>query len=239
MTSPLAQLSNTQQSTQTTSASSSSSSSPSSTDMSKPSHYDLFVIGAGSGGMASARRAAAYGAKVGIAEYKSLGGTCVNVGCVPKKVMWNAANLYHMMVCDVQHYGLSLGSSSSSCSSSSPSPSSSSSSCSSASSSSSSSSPRLNLFFLSRPSSSARRARSISARSYMSPYVPCFSLLSSSASMQFSIFAAVSAFFSLVASLFSVFFLTPINLGLLSFSNCLILVRVCRSLMSLSLHRSI
>jgi NADPH-dependent 2,4-dienoyl-CoA reductase/sulfur reductase-like enzyme len=49
--------------------------------------YDYFVIGAGSGGIASARRAATYGAKVAVAEKGRLGGTCVNVGCVPKKVM--------------------------------------------------------------------------------------------------------------------------------------------------------
>ncbi|WWD04312.1 glutathione reductase [Kwoniella europaea PYCC6329] len=47
--------------------------------------YDYFVIGGGSGGLASARRAASYGAKVGLAEATpKLGGTCVNVGCVPK-----------------------------------------------------------------------------------------------------------------------------------------------------------
>lgn len=49
--------------------------------------FDYFVIGAGSGGIASARRAAQYGAKVGVAEYDRLGGTCVNRGCVPKKLM--------------------------------------------------------------------------------------------------------------------------------------------------------
>lgn len=47
--------------------------------------YDLFVIGGGSGGLGAARRAASYGAKVGLAEASDrLGGTCVNVGCVPK-----------------------------------------------------------------------------------------------------------------------------------------------------------
>jgi hypothetical protein len=46
--------------------------------------YDYFVIGAGSGGIASARRAASYGAKVAVIEKARLGGTCVNVGCVPK-----------------------------------------------------------------------------------------------------------------------------------------------------------
>lgn len=49
-------------------------------------HFDYLVIGGGSGGVASARRAASYGVKVGLVEYKALGGTCVNVGCVPKKV---------------------------------------------------------------------------------------------------------------------------------------------------------
>ncbi len=49
--------------------------------------YDYVVIGAGSGGISSAKRAASYGAKVAIVELKALGGTCVNVGCVPKKVM--------------------------------------------------------------------------------------------------------------------------------------------------------
>lgn len=54
--------------------------------------YDLFVIGAGSGGIATARRAAQYGAKVGIAEFDRLGGTCVNRGCVPKKLMVYASH---------------------------------------------------------------------------------------------------------------------------------------------------
>lgn len=53
--------------------------------------YDYLVIGIGSGGIASARRAAKYGAKVIAVESKRMGGTCVNVGCVPKKVTWNAA----------------------------------------------------------------------------------------------------------------------------------------------------
>lgn len=53
--------------------------------------FDLLVIGAGSGGLAAAQRAAEYGARVAVAEYGPLGGTCVNVGCVPKKVMWYAA----------------------------------------------------------------------------------------------------------------------------------------------------
>ena len=56
-------------------------------------NYDLVVIGGGSGGLAAAQRAAEYGAKVVLAERGRLGGTCVNVGCVPKKMMWNAADL--------------------------------------------------------------------------------------------------------------------------------------------------
>jgi glutathione reductase (NADPH) len=55
--------------------------------------FDLIVIGGGSGGLAAAQRAAEYGAKVALVEPHRLGGTCVNVGCVPKKVMWNAADL--------------------------------------------------------------------------------------------------------------------------------------------------
>jgi glutathione reductase (NADPH) len=55
----------------------------------------MFVIGGGSGGVAHARRAAEYGARVAVAEYDRLGGTCVNVGCVPKKVMWYTASQAH------------------------------------------------------------------------------------------------------------------------------------------------
>ena len=55
--------------------------------------YDLIVIGGGSGGLATAKRAAEYGARVVLVESGRLGGACVNVGCVPKKVMWNAGDL--------------------------------------------------------------------------------------------------------------------------------------------------
>ncbi|EGP04411.1 glutathione reductase [Pasteurella multocida subsp. multocida str. Anand1_goat] len=48
-------------------------------------HYDYLAIGGGSGGIASINRAASYGKKCAIIEEKALGGTCVNVGCVPKK----------------------------------------------------------------------------------------------------------------------------------------------------------
>jgi glutathione reductase (NADPH) len=58
-------------------------------------NFDYVVVGAGSGGIASARRAASYGAKVAVIEGAKLGGTCVNVGCVPKKLMWYAANIGH------------------------------------------------------------------------------------------------------------------------------------------------
>jgi glutathione reductase (NADPH) len=55
-------------------------------------HYDMIAIGAGSGGLSAVERASEYGKKCAIIEMKTIGGTCVNVGCVPKKVMWYAAN---------------------------------------------------------------------------------------------------------------------------------------------------
>ncbi|MFV8834352.1 glutathione-disulfide reductase [Aquisalimonas sp.] len=55
-------------------------------------HFDCIAIGGGSGGLAAARRAASHGARAAVIESDRLGGTCVNVGCVPKKVMWNAAH---------------------------------------------------------------------------------------------------------------------------------------------------
>ncbi|MDA8347453.1 MAG: glutathione-disulfide reductase [Pseudomonadota bacterium] len=70
-------------------------------------HWDLIVIGGGSGGLAAAQRAAEYGAKVLLVESHRLGGTCVNVGCVPKKVMWYAADLAEGLH-DAAGYGFSL-----------------------------------------------------------------------------------------------------------------------------------
>ena len=69
--------------------------------------FEYLVIGAGSGGIASARRAASYGAKVAVVEMERLGGTCVNVGCVPKKVMWNAASIAETLH-DMHHYGFQM-----------------------------------------------------------------------------------------------------------------------------------
>lgn len=66
---------------------------PESTAVPAPETFDLIAIGGGSGGLAVAERAAAYGKRVAIIESSKLGGTCVNLGCVPKKVMWYAANL--------------------------------------------------------------------------------------------------------------------------------------------------
>eukprot|EP00560_Eucampia_antarctica_P009124 CAMPEP_0197826946 /NCGR_PEP_ID=MMETSP1437-20131217/3820_1 /TAXON_ID=49252 ORGANISM="Eucampia antarctica, Strain CCMP1452" /NCGR_SAMPLE_ID=MMETSP1437 /ASSEMBLY_ACC=CAM_ASM_001096 /LENGTH=513 /DNA_ID=CAMNT_0043427601 /DNA_START=43 /DNA_END=1584 /DNA_ORIENTATION=- len=71
--------------------------------------YDYLVIGGGSGGIASAKRAASHGAKVAAIEKARLGGTCVNVGCVPKKVMWNAAFIADTFSHDAHHYGFSGG----------------------------------------------------------------------------------------------------------------------------------
>ncbi|MFL6587317.1 MAG: glutathione-disulfide reductase [Luteimonas sp.] len=56
-------------------------------------HFDLIVLGGGSGGLAAAFRAAEHGRRVALVEPAELGGTCVNVGCVPKKAMWLAADL--------------------------------------------------------------------------------------------------------------------------------------------------
>jgi glutathione reductase (NADPH) len=69
--------------------------------------FDLVVIGGGSGGLATAQRAAEYGARVALFEPARLGGTCVNVGCVPKKVMWNAAELA-AAVAHAPHYGFDV-----------------------------------------------------------------------------------------------------------------------------------
>lgn len=70
--------------------------------------YDAIIIGGGSGGLSYAERAASYGVKCLLIEKDKLGGTCVNVGCVPKKVMWNAANIAHMFD-DAKGYGFSFG----------------------------------------------------------------------------------------------------------------------------------
>ena len=69
--------------------------------------YDLIVIGGGSGGLAAAQRAALHGARAVVFEAGRLGGTCVNVGCVPKKVMWTAAQLAHA-IHDARDYGFDL-----------------------------------------------------------------------------------------------------------------------------------
>jgi glutathione reductase (NADPH) len=69
-----------------------------------PVHYDFIAIGGGSGGLASAQRAAEYGARAAVVEPGRLGGTCVNVGCVPKKLMWTAATLGHALE-DAAGYG--------------------------------------------------------------------------------------------------------------------------------------
>ncbi|XP_041315242.1 glutathione reductase, mitochondrial isoform X6 [Pyrgilauda ruficollis] len=66
--------------------------------------YELLVLGGGSGGLAGARRAAELGARVALVEPQRLGGTCVNVGCVPKKVMWNTA-VHAEFVHDHADYG--------------------------------------------------------------------------------------------------------------------------------------
>lgn len=70
--------------------------------------YDYIVIGGGSGGIASANRAAIHGAKVILFEGKEVGGTCVNVGCVPKKVMWYGAQVSEMLGHYAAEYGFEV-----------------------------------------------------------------------------------------------------------------------------------
>lgn len=67
-------------------------------------HFDFLAIGAGSGGIASANRAAKLGKKAAVIEAKAIGGTCVNVGCVPKKAMWYAGQ-----IADALHYAPDYG----------------------------------------------------------------------------------------------------------------------------------
>ncbi len=69
--------------------------------------FDYLVLGGGSGGVASARRAAQHGKRVALIESGRLGGTCVNVGCVPKKIMWSAAGIAEMLE-DARDYGFDV-----------------------------------------------------------------------------------------------------------------------------------
>ncbi|WP_153448015.1 glutathione-disulfide reductase [Vibrio algicola] len=71
-------------------------------------HFDYICIGGGSGGIASANRAAMYGAKVALIEAQDLGGTCVNVGCVPKKVMWHGAQVAEAINLYSKDYGFDV-----------------------------------------------------------------------------------------------------------------------------------
>ena len=70
-------------------------------------HYDLIAIGGGSGGLALTKQAAGHGAECAVVETGPLGGACVNVGCVPKKVMWYAAHL-GQAVKDATDYGFDV-----------------------------------------------------------------------------------------------------------------------------------
>ncbi|EIJ67301.1 glutathione-disulfide reductase [Pasteurella bettyae] len=71
-------------------------------------HYDYLAIGGGSGGIASLNRAASYGKKCAIIEAKHLGGTCVNVGCVPKKVMFYGAHIAEAINSYAPDYGFDV-----------------------------------------------------------------------------------------------------------------------------------
>ncbi|PKG34494.1 MULTISPECIES: glutathione-disulfide reductase [Psychrobacter] len=71
-------------------------------------HYDYISIGGGSGGIASINRAASYGKKCAIIEAEQLGGTCVNWGCVPKKVMWYGAHVAETIHKFAPDYGFAV-----------------------------------------------------------------------------------------------------------------------------------
>ena len=71
--------------------------------------YDLFVIGAGSGGVRASRVAASFGARVAVAEERFLGGTCVNVGCIPKKLLVYASAFREELDEATEGYGWSVG----------------------------------------------------------------------------------------------------------------------------------
>ena len=71
-------------------------------------HYDYISIGGGSGGIASINRAASYGKKCAIIEADKLGGTCVNLGCVPKKVMWYGAQVAEAIHKYAPDYGFDI-----------------------------------------------------------------------------------------------------------------------------------
>ena len=71
-------------------------------------HYDYIAIGGGSGGIASINRASQYGKKCAIIEAKHVGGTCVNVGCVPKKIMWYGAQVAEALHKYAPDYGFDV-----------------------------------------------------------------------------------------------------------------------------------
>ncbi|CRK85625.1 Glutathione reductase [Candidatus Providencia siddallii] len=71
-------------------------------------HYNYIAIGAGSGGISSIKQAAMYGKKCAIIEEKLIGGTCVNLGCVPKKIMWYAANVSEIINIYASNYGFNI-----------------------------------------------------------------------------------------------------------------------------------
>src|SRR3954471_7234143 len=70
--------------------------------------FDMFTIGAGSGGFASSRRAGSYGARVAICEESRVGGTCVIRGCVPKKILVYGSHYAHELT-DAAGFGWSMG----------------------------------------------------------------------------------------------------------------------------------
>jgi glutathione reductase (NADPH) len=77
-------------------------------DTKQTTDFDYICIGAGSGGIASANRASRYGQRVALIEAKAIGGTCVNVGCVPKKAMWYGAQVAEAINLYAPDYGFDV-----------------------------------------------------------------------------------------------------------------------------------
>ena len=75
--------------------------------MSNEYDYDMIAIGGGSGGLSVVERAAKYGRRCAVIESGKIGGTCVNVGCVPKKIMWGGATMAHA-IADARDYGFDV-----------------------------------------------------------------------------------------------------------------------------------
>src|SRR2546430_8497822 len=75
-----------------------------------PERFDVIILGAGPGGYVAAIRAAQLGLKVACVEKRpTLGGTCLNIGCIPSKALLESSELYHLAQVRFQHHGIQTG----------------------------------------------------------------------------------------------------------------------------------